>query len=33
MRGAGDARATARDGLAVVRTLEQLQNSLAGVPA
>jgi predicted dehydrogenase len=33
MRGEGDARATARDGLAVVRTLEQLQGSLAGVPA
>jgi predicted dehydrogenase len=31
--GHGDARRTALDGLAVVRTLEQLQNSLAGVPA
>jgi predicted dehydrogenase len=31
--GRGDARRTALDGLAVVRTLEQLQNSLAGVPA
>jgi predicted dehydrogenase len=33
MRGEGDARATARDGLAVVRTLDRLQGSLAGVPA
>lgn len=31
--GRGDARRTALDGLAVVRTLEQLQSSLAGVPA
>jgi predicted dehydrogenase len=31
--GRGDARRTALDGLAVVRTLEQLQNSLAAVPA
>ena len=31
--GRGDARRTALDGLAVVRTLEQLQSSLAAVPA
>jgi predicted dehydrogenase len=31
--GKGDARKPASDGLAVVRTLEQLQNSLAAVPA
>jgi predicted dehydrogenase len=31
--GEGDRRKVARDGLAVVRTLEQLQSSLAGVPA
>jgi predicted dehydrogenase len=33
VRGAGDRQQVARDGLAVVRTLEQLQSSLAGVPA
>jgi predicted dehydrogenase len=33
VRGDGDRRKVARDGLGVVRTLEQLQNSLAGVPA
>jgi predicted dehydrogenase len=33
VRGDGDRRKVARDGLAVVRALEQLQNSLAGVPA
>jgi predicted dehydrogenase len=33
VRGNGDRQRVARDGLAVVRTLEQLQNSLAGVPA
>jgi predicted dehydrogenase len=33
VRGDGDRRRVARDGLAVVRTLEQLQNSLAGIPA
>ena len=32
-RGEGDRRRVAYDGLAVVRTLEQLQGSLAGVPA
>ena len=31
--GEGDPAAAARDGLAVVRTLEQLQSSLAAVPA
>jgi predicted dehydrogenase len=33
VRGEGDAAAAARDGLAVVRTLEQLQESLSAVPA
>jgi predicted dehydrogenase len=33
VRGEGDRRVVARDGLGVVRTLEQLQNSLAAVPA
>jgi predicted dehydrogenase len=33
VRGNGDRQRVARDGLAVVRTLEQLQNSLAGVAA
>ena len=33
VRGEGDALRAARDGLAVVRTLEQLQHSLAAVPA
>ena len=33
VRGDGDRRRVARDGLAVVRTLEQLQNSLAAVTA
>jgi predicted dehydrogenase len=33
VRGDGDRQQVARDGIAVVRTLEQLQSSLAGVPA
>ncbi|MDP8911027.1 MAG: Gfo/Idh/MocA family oxidoreductase [Actinomycetota bacterium] len=33
VRGEGERLAPARDGVAVVRTLEQLQNSLAAVPA
>jgi predicted dehydrogenase len=33
VRGEGDRRKVARDGLAVVRTLEQLQHSLTAVPA
>jgi predicted dehydrogenase len=33
VRGNGDRQKVAREGLAVVRTLEQLQNSLAGIPA
>ena len=33
VRGEGDRRGVARDGLGVVRTLEQLQHSLAAVPA
>jgi hypothetical protein len=33
VRGEGDRGQVARDGVAVVRTLEQLQSSLAGIPA
>jgi predicted dehydrogenase len=33
VRGEGDRRKVARDGLAVVRTLEQLQHSLTAIPA
>jgi hypothetical protein len=33
VQGEGDREQVARDGVAVVRTLEQLQSSLAGIPA